>query len=130
MEQKRTFIENDYRRLAALAMAVKRSAKPELASALDRCLGDAVVLPEGVFGNGTVVMGSVCRIRQEDSGETFEYRLVFPGDADIRSGKLSVLTPLGASLLGRRQGEIFEYDSPGGRQCVRIESVSEGEPTA
>jgi regulator of nucleoside diphosphate kinase len=48
---------------------------------------------------------------------------VFPADADIANGKISVLTPLGAALLGRREGETFSYESPGGKVDVRVDGV-------
>ena len=69
-------------------------------------------------------------LREAATGEEYAYRLVFPADADVSRGRLSVLTPLGAALLGRRSGESFVYESPGGPievAVVRVESGPEAE---
>jgi regulator of nucleoside diphosphate kinase len=61
------------------------------------------------------------RDRKVDEPET--YTLVFPDDADIDAGRLSVLTPLGAALLGSRDGQTIEFDAPGGRRRLKVERV-------
>jgi regulator of nucleoside diphosphate kinase len=73
-----------------------------------------------------VTMGSTVAIRDSKKGESFTYTLVFPAEADIRRDRISVMSPLGAALLGRKEGESFSYESPGGLMRVRLERVTHG----
>jgi regulator of nucleoside diphosphate kinase len=58
-----------------------------------------------------------------DTLETMTYTLVFPKDADIDSGSISVLAPVGTAILGYRQGDIVEWPVPAGIRRLRIEKV-------
>lgn len=119
-----TLTQFDHGRLSALALAVRKSAKPERARYLDARLKSVVVLEDSAQDDRVVRLDSTVAFTELENGRSFEYRVVLPSEADIARGRVSVLTPLGAALLGRRQGERFCYDSPGGRVEVRLELVS------
>ena len=51
-------------------------------------------------------MRSRVRLRDLDDGELETFTLAYPGDRDLRGLRLSVLTPLGAALLGARVGDV------------------------
>jgi transcription elongation factor GreA len=57
--------------------------------------------------------GSRVSILRED-GRHFRFHLVPPTDANVEHGRLSVASPLGQALLGRRPGEEFSYEVPRG----------------
>lgn len=116
--------EFDHGRLSALALAVRRSDRPERARYLDLRLQSILVFDDAGIPVGRVTLGSSVAFRETRSGAAFEYRLSLPFEADISRGAISVLTPLGAALLGRAEGESFSYESPGGVIEVRIERVS------
>ena len=59
-------------------------------------------------------MNSRVRIKDLDSGEETVYTLVYPKDANIEEGKLSVLAPIGTALLGYQAGDIIEWLLPAG----------------
>jgi len=115
--------EVDFERLSALSRAVRTSPRPERAALLEGRLRSASILPGDSLGSKTVKMGSAITILDKDRKETFSYNLVFPVEADITQGRISVLTPLGASLLGRKEGEGFSYESPGGMVNVEVLEV-------
>jgi len=116
--------EEDFRKLSALSSAMRRSQRPERAAHLERSLRESLVM-DGESARGEFVsLGSDARIKDLASGDVYAYRLVFPGDADVTRGCLSVLSPLGAALLGRRKGETFSYASPGGEMAVKVLGVS------
>ena len=92
---------------------------PLLKEGLERC---RVVEPSGV-PRGVVTMHSVVTVRDTRAGEPETYTLVFPDDADIDAGKLSVLAPLGAALLGASVGQTIEFAAPGGRRRLKVERV-------
>lgn len=66
-----------------------------------------------------VSTGSVVTLLRED-GRNFRFRLVPPMEANIDQGRLSVGTPLGKALLGRRPGEEFSFDAPSGPVRVKV----------
>lgn len=70
-----------------------------------------------------ITMHSRVRVRDLGTGAARNYTLVFPYQADLRYGRLSVLAPLGTALLGYREGDEIEWAMPGGLRQLRIESV-------
>ena len=59
-------------------------------------------------------MGSKIRFTS-DLGENRQVTLVFPGDADIAQGKVSILTPIGAALIGLSKGQSIDWTARDGR---------------
>ena len=70
-----------------------------------------------------VTMGSTVRFRDLEDRKSFEYTVVYPGEADITRGRISVLAPLGAALLGSREGQEAQVDTPAGSRRIRVERV-------
>lgn len=72
-----------------------------------------------------VDLGSSVSLREVDSGDRLNIIISDPEEADIAESKISVLSPLGISLLGRRLGEFFWIDAPGGRieyEIIEVDS--------
>ena len=67
-----------------------------------------------------VVMNSIVQLVDVDSGMRETFKLVFPEEANIREGKLSVLAPMGTSLLSCRIGDAIVWQTEDGvrRLCV------------
>jgi len=84
-----------------------------LADELDR----ASVLPKGRVADDTVRMGSRLEYRDETLGTVRTATLVYPDEADISQGKISVLTPVGIALIGLKAGHPARPDS-GSRQKI------------
>ena len=57
-------------------------------------------------------MNSRAELLDLDTGERMDFTLVFPIDANIEEGKISVLAPLGTAMLGYRVGDEFEWTVP------------------
>jgi len=70
-----------------------------------------------------VTMHSTVVLRDLESGETSTWMLVFPEEADLETGKLSVLAPIGTAVLGYRAGDMFTWDTPSGACSMRVEKV-------
>ncbi|HPG01392.1 MAG TPA: nucleoside diphosphate kinase regulator [Kiritimatiellia bacterium] len=70
-----------------------------------------------------VTMNSRVKLVDVDTGEEMEYTLVFPNEAGIDAGRLSVLSPVGTAILGYRVDDVIEWEVPGGRRRIRIVSV-------
>lgn len=118
--------ESDHERLSMLAdtIAPRNEALADtLASELDR----ARVVPDKRVPATVIRMGSTVSWKME-TGEEHRATLVFPVDADINNGKVSILTPVGVALIGLSTGQTMQWSSPGGREHVL--TVTSVEPPA
>ena len=70
-----------------------------------------------------VTMNSRVQLCDLDTGEVSEYTLVFPKDADIENGKISVMSPIGTAILGYSVGDTIEWAVPAGRRRIRIDAI-------
>jgi regulator of nucleoside diphosphate kinase len=97
-----------YRRLHDLASAAIERA-PDVATLLLDELERAEVCFRNEMPPTVVNIGSEVTFRYNDNGQSRTVRLVFPNDADISKGWVSVLTPIGATLLGLAEGDQMEW---------------------
>jgi regulator of nucleoside diphosphate kinase len=112
--------QKDMDRLLALVDAYPGQRFEKLEGELLRA---HVVAPREI-PHDVVTMNSRVVFENQATGERREVTLVYPGGADIDSGKISVLTPVGTALLGLRVGQSIEWELPGGaRQRYRIAAV-------
>jgi regulator of nucleoside diphosphate kinase len=103
--------------LAAMLAANRRGHSPEAdpAEALVQLLAQARRVSDEVLSEDRVAMGSTVTYVEEPSGMRRTVSLTYPADADFALRKISVLSPIGRSLLGRRRGDIVDVALPGGR---------------
>lgn len=117
----------DHARLLQIANGLL-DRKPEMAEVLLMELERARVVERGAVLNDSVQMGAAVEYRTED-GQTRRVTLVYPADADIAEGKVSILTPIGTALLGLRAGQSIEWTANDGRtHKLEILSVETSEP--
>jgi transcription elongation factor GreA len=69
---------------------------------------------------GVAAYGSRVTLQDLDSGEEVVYRLVFPEEADVSAGDISIGSPLGRALLNRKLGDEVEVDAPKGKRYFQI----------
>jgi regulator of nucleoside diphosphate kinase len=78
-----------------------------------------------------VGMGSTVEFEDEVSGERRVVVLVYPGDADVATGRISVLTPVGATLIGLSVGQTMAWRTRGGMEkrlrVLQVEQPAPGE---
>jgi regulator of nucleoside diphosphate kinase len=116
--------EGDYERLAELARVFHTPGAELLADELERAV---VVGPRKRAPSDFVRLGSKVTWRDETSGRRHTAQIVGPEAADIDRDRLSVISPVGAALIGLRPGAALAWAMPDGRpRTVRIESVTEG----
>jgi regulator of nucleoside diphosphate kinase len=81
-----------------------------------------IVAPEDVPSD-VVTMNSQVVLRDVGSAEEITCTLVFPKDADMARGAVSVLAPVGTAILGYREGDTIEWPVPSGRRRFSIEKI-------
>lgn len=90
---------------------------------LQRELDRARVVEPSRISQDIVTMYSEVHLRDLRNHRPEIYTLVYPDDADLSIGKLSVLAPLGTALLGARAGDIVSVVGAAGPRAIKIESV-------
>jgi regulator of nucleoside diphosphate kinase len=116
--------QNDYSRLRQLLAALSRQSEGTQAGVetLEEILDLAqVVAPEKVPAD-TVTMNSRVMFEDVRSGEKGTVTIVYPTDADVSTRRISILSPVGAALIGEARGAEVELPLPHG-QTRRIRIV-------
>ena len=110
----------------------RRWSSPQASNLLLDEIERAEVLPDDETPAGVVGMNATVEFLDEAHGARRTVQLVYPGEADIASGKISVLTPVGAGLIGLSRGQSILWPDRDGRQRVlKILRVSrQGAPAA
>lgn len=81
---------------------------------LEKMLRNAEVIDEEEISTGTVNIGNTIKIYDEEFEEEVIYTLVGSAEADPSNGKISNESPIGAALLGHKEGDMIEVDAPDG----------------
>src|SRR5688572_17472921 len=116
--------ERAYSRLMALAQRARAQA-PDLADRLIEEIERAELRASNEMPGDVVTLGSEVTFRQADRTQTVQ--IVAPEDADIERRRISVLSPVGAALLGLAVGQKISWDLPDKRVVV-LEVVSVRQP--
>ncbi|MCW2410504.1 MULTISPECIES: nucleoside diphosphate kinase regulator [unclassified Sphingobium] len=117
-------IDTEADRLTELALGAE-DRFPEVSALLLDEVGRATVKTASQIGPDVVRMQSTVAFIDEESGAERSVQLVYPGEADINAGRVSILTLIGAALIGLRQGQSINWpDRSGKRRRLRIQSVS------
>jgi regulator of nucleoside diphosphate kinase len=117
--------ERAYPRLLALAERARAQA-PELADRLIEEIERADLRPASEMPGDVVTLGSEVTFRQDERTQTVH--IVAPDDADIERRRISVLTPVGAALLGLAVGQKISWEMPDKRASV-LEVVAVRQPS-
>lgn len=101
-------------------LPVKSESLQRLRDELDR----AVVLEPLLLPPTVVGLGSRVALLDLDTGEREDYTIVLPAHADAALQRVSVLAPIGAALIGYREGDDVEWPTPGGVRRLKLLRVS------
>lgn len=102
------------------------AAFPQAAEFLAREVDRADVATQNRALKGLVRMGSRVVFRDDVTCQIRDVKLVYPEEADISFGKISVLTPIGAALIGLSVGQSIEWQTPsGGVRSLTVLSVAD-----
>nr|WP_026202500.1 nucleoside diphosphate kinase regulator [Bradyrhizobium sp. Rc3b] len=116
--------EDESRRLSSLANSTM-DLFPRVAQFLARELERASVAAENDL-RGVVRMGSKVTYRDDGTGASREIVLVYPHEANIELNRVSILTPVGAALIGLSVGQRIEFETPDKRtRGLTVLAVSE-----
>jgi regulator of nucleoside diphosphate kinase len=127
--QEQGVTETDQWRLRAMIESLRRALRTvgdpyeSYLRALEDQLDRTSAVPQDDVDADTVTMNSRVLVRDPDSGEGQVLTLVYEADADPYGENVSVLTTLGASLLGSQVGDVIEWQTRRGPRRLRIERI-------
>ena len=93
-------------------------------SKLEETLSNARLINESQLDTSKVLVHSNVEVKNKTNGALLKYKLVAQSEADLKTGKISVDSPIGRGLLGKTEGEVAEIIVPNGTIKFEIVSIS------
>jgi len=91
---------------------------------LEEVVSNARLIDESILDTSKVLVHSKVKIKNQLNGLEMKYKLVAQSEADLKTGKISVDSPIGKGLLGKQVGEIAEIQVPNGVMKFEILEIS------
>ena len=91
---------------------------------MEETLSQARLIDESQLDTSKILVLSKVEIKNELNGATMNYQLVAESEADLKSGKISVNSPIGKGLLGKSVGDFAEISVPNGKIKFKILSIT------
>jgi transcription elongation factor GreA len=93
-------------------------------SKMEELVANARIIDESQLDTSKVLVLSKVKLKNTQNGQVFSYTLVAESEADLKSGKISVTSPIGKGLLGKKVGETAEIQVPNGKLQLEILEIS------
>jgi transcription elongation factor GreA len=92
---------------------------------IEAILSQAVIIdPVSLSADGKCVFGVTVEIEDLDEEKKSTYQIVGDDEANIKHGKISINSPLAKALIGKEEGDVIDFESPGGLKNYEIIKVS------
>ena len=86
-------------------------------------LANADIIDPDKLPGDRAVFGTKVLLENIDTGEEVEYQLVGPDESDIVKGRISVSSPLGRAILGKKPGDELTLEVPGGKRVYELVDI-------
>ncbi len=93
-------------------------------SKLESVLANARLIDESQLDTSKVLVLSTVKLKNHQNGMQIKYTLVAESEADLKSGKISVTSPIGKGLLGKKVGDVAEIKVPNGTLKFDVLEIS------
>ena len=93
-------------------------------SKLEETLSNARIIDESKLDSSKVLVHSTVKIKNLINSAVMEYKLVAQSEANLAQGKISVDSPIGKGLLGKKTGDVVEIVIPSGNVKFEILEIS------
>ena len=93
-------------------------------SKLEETLSNARIIDESKLDSSKILIHSTVKIKNLTNSATMRYKLVAQSEANLAQGKISVDSPIGKGLLGKKNGDIAEIAIPNGNVKFEILEIS------
>ena len=86
-------------------------------------LGNAEIIELDNLPKDRAVFACTVVLENVDTGEDVEYQLVGPEESDIEKGRISVTSPLGKAIIGKKPGEEIVLNAPAGKRVYELVEI-------
>jgi len=86
-------------------------------------LARAQIIDVSKLSSSQVKFGATVTVIDEDTDETSRYQIVGEHEADVKSGRISLVSPLSRAMIGKEVGDVVEVYTPGGVKAYEIAKV-------
>ena len=76
-----------------------------------------------IDARGKIVFGSTVELIDEETGKEITYKIVGEDEADIKNGLISFTSPIARALIGKNEGDVVEFNAPGGEKSYEVIEV-------
>lgn len=90
---------------------------------LEDKISRAEVIDVSKLTGETIKFGATVTLIDEDTEEEKKYQIVGENEADVKSGKVSISSPIARALIGKKKGDAVEVNTPGGGKSYEILKV-------
>ncbi|GAU83698.1 transcription elongation factor GreA [Bosea sp. BIWAKO-01] len=91
---------------------------------LESLIGRADIIDVTKLGGDTIKFGATVQLIDDDTEEAKIYQIVGEPESDVRSGKVSIGSPIARALIGKKVGDSVQVNTPGGGKSYEVVSVS------
>jgi len=82
-----------------------------------------IIDPSSVPNNGRVIFGATVELEDQDGGKSISYQIVGEDEADIKTGRISITSPIARALVGKSAGDVVDVVAPGGKHSYEVVKV-------
>lgn len=93
-------------------------------SKMEEVVANARIIDESQLDTSKALVLSTVKIKNKANGMEMSYTLVAESEADLKTGKISVTSPIGKGLLGKKVGEIAEVSVPSGKIYFEVVEIT------
>lgn len=86
-------------------------------------LANADVIDPAEMPKDRAVFAARVLLENVDTGESVRYQLVGPDESNVEAGRISVSSPLGRAIIGKRPGDEIVLQAPGGKRCYELVEI-------
>jgi transcription elongation factor GreA len=90
---------------------------------LEDKIARADVIDTSKLRGATVKFGATVTVQDEDTEESFVYKIVGEDEANVAEGKISISSPIARALIGKEEGDSAEVAAPGGAKSFELLSI-------
>jgi transcription elongation factor GreA len=82
-----------------------------------------IIDPTAMGATGKVIFGATVELEDQDGGKSISYQIVGEDEADIKSGRISITSPIARALVGKSAGDVVDVTAPGGTHSYEVVKV-------
>ena len=91
---------------------------------LESLIGRADIIDVSKLGGDTIKFGATVKLIDDDTEEEKLYQIVGEPESDVKSGKVSIGSPIARALIGKKVGDSVQVTTPGGGKSYEVVSVA------